>query len=224
MAATDRVSAAAILVAAGSGVRLGAAGPKAFVEVGGRSLLAHALERFVAHPAIGEVVVAIPAGVPAELVAPARAVVGGATRQESVAAGLAAVGDAEFVLVHDVARPFVPAAVIDAVLAALVAGADAAVPVVAIHDTVRRIDARGALVETVDRTTLVAVQTPQGFRRAVLAEAHARGAELTATDDAVLVEAIGGTVVAVPGDDAAFKITTPADLARAAAHLAERRP
>jgi 2-C-methyl-D-erythritol 4-phosphate cytidylyltransferase len=220
MAATDTMSVAAILVAAGSGVRLGADVPKAFVEIAGRTLLAHALDRFAGHPAVRDVVVALPAGTSADLVSPARAVVGGATRQESVAAGLAALApDVDVVLVHDVARPFVPAAVIDAVLAALRDGADAAVPVVAIHDTVRRVDPSGALVETVDRSTLVAVQTPQGFRRAVLAEAHARGATLAATDDAVLVEAIGGTVVAVSGDDAAFKITTPADLVRAEAHV-----
>jgi 2-C-methyl-D-erythritol 4-phosphate cytidylyltransferase len=218
-AAHDPPVVAAVLVAAGSGERLGAQVPKAFVEIGGRTLLAHALERFTVHPAVRDVVVALPAGTPAAVVAPAAGIPGGATRQDSVAAGLAALApDVELVLVHDVARPFVPAAVIDAVLGALRDGADAAVPVVPIHDTVRRVDATGALVETVDRTTLVAVQTPQGFRRAVLAAAHARGAA-GATDDAVLVEAMGGTVVAVPGDAAAFKITTPADLARARAHL-----
>ncbi len=107
-------------------------------------------------------------------------------------------------------------------LAALAAGADAVVPVVAIHDTVRRIDAAGALGELVDRSTLAAVQTPQGFRRAVLVEAHTHAARSGATDDATLVEALGATVVAVAGSDAAFKITTPADLARAQAILADR--
>jgi 2-C-methyl-D-erythritol 4-phosphate cytidylyltransferase len=220
MAATGSMPVAAILVAAGSGVRLGADVPKAFVEIAGRTLLAHALERFLAHPAIRDVVVALPAGTPAEVVSPAVGIPGGATRQESVAAGLAALApDVDLVLVHDVARPFVPARMIDAVLAALHDGADAAVPIVPIHDTVRRVDVAGALVETVDRSTLVAVQTPQGFRRTVLAAAHARDVALTATDDAVLVEAMGGSVVAVPGDEAAFKITTPADLVRAQAHL-----
>jgi 2-C-methyl-D-erythritol 4-phosphate cytidylyltransferase len=219
-AAHDQPVVAAVLVAAGSGARLGADVPKAFVEIAGRTLLAHALDRFVAHPAVRDVVVALPAGSPAALASPAQAVVGGATRQESVAAGLAALApDVEIVLVHDVARPFVPAAVIDAVLAALAGGADAAVPVVPIHDTVRRVDAAGAFVETVDRSTLVAVQTPQGFRRHVLAEAHARGAVLDATDDAVLVEAVGGSVVPVPGDEAAFKITTATDLVRAQAFV-----
>jgi 2-C-methyl-D-erythritol 4-phosphate cytidylyltransferase len=219
-AAHDQLVVAAVLVAAGSGVRLEAGVPKAFVEVAGATLLAHALERFLAHPAVRDIVVVLPPGEPAEAAAPASAVVGGATRQESVAAGLAALApDVGLVLVHDVARPFVPAAVIDAVLAALRDGADAAVPVVPIHDTVRRIDASGALTGTVDRSTLVAVQTPQGFRRDVLVAAHAGGHELAATDDAVLVEALGGTVIAVPGDEAAFKITGPADLVRAEAHV-----
>jgi 2-C-methyl-D-erythritol 4-phosphate cytidylyltransferase len=144
-------------------------------------------------------------------------VVGGDTRQASVAAGLAALADdVEFVLVHDVARPFVPASVIAAVVAELLAGADAVIPVVALHDTVRRIGPDGALDGVVDRSTLVAVQTPQGFRREVLAAAH-ESADAQATDDAALVEALGYKIVDVPGADEAFKITTPADLARAEA-------
>jgi 2-C-methyl-D-erythritol 4-phosphate cytidylyltransferase len=138
-----------------------------------------------------------------------------------VAAGLAALpAHVDLVLVHDVARPFVPVEVIERVLAALADGADAVVPVVAIHDTVRRIDGGGMLGELVDRSTLAAMQTPQGFRREVLAEAHARGAQSSTTDDAALVQALGTPVVAVAGSDAAFKITTPADLARAQAILA----
>lgn len=151
----------------------------------------------------------------AELCA-APVVAGGPTRQASVAAGLAALpGGIERVLVHDVARPFVPGSVIDAVLAALTAGADAVVPVVPIHDTVRRVSADGTLSGVVDRSTLVAVQTPQGFRCAALAAAHHEAGERVATDDAALIEAMGGTVVAVPGDERAFKITTPLDLAYA---------
>jgi 2-C-methyl-D-erythritol 4-phosphate cytidylyltransferase len=122
---------------------------------------------------------------------------------------------AEYVLVHDVARPFVPSSVIDAVLAALAAGADAVVPVVPIPDTVRRVGADGALGETVDRSTLVAVQTPQGFTRSVLVAAHEQAEGSAATDDAGLVEAIGVRVVSVPGAEDSFKITTPPDLARA---------
>ena len=221
MAAHRPSTVAAILVAAGSGQRLGADVPKAFVTVEGRTLLDHAVARFAEHPAIGTVVVVAPASHLAQACADGRTVVaGGATRQESVSAGLAALDDTvEHVLVHDVARPFVPDAVIDAVLAALHAGAEAVVPVVPVHDTVRRVGPDGTLAGVVDRATLAAVQTPQGFRRATLVEAHRRGAGLAATDDAGLVEAIGGRVVAVPGAEESFKITTRADLARAAASV-----
>lgn len=221
MAAHGPSTVAAILVAGGSGQRLGAEVPKAFVTIDGHTLLEHAASRFATHPELGSVVVVAPASHLAEAAGPGRTVVpGGATRQESVAAGLAATDDTvQYVLVHDVARPFVPAGVIDAVLQALRAGAQAVVPVLPVHDTVRRVRPDGSLAGVVDRTTLVTVQTPQGFRRAILLDAHQRGAHLDATDDAGLVEAIGGTVVAVPGAAESFKITTPADLARAAAAL-----
>jgi 2-C-methyl-D-erythritol 4-phosphate cytidylyltransferase len=190
------------------------------VQVAGSTLLEHAAGRFTRHPRIGEVVMVAPAALVAhagELVA-VPIVAGGATRRDSVAAGLAALrGDAEFVLVHDVARPFVPAEVIDDVLAHLDAGADAVVPVVGIHDTVRRLDASGALDGLVDRSTLAAIQTPQGFRRDVLVRAHEAGADLNVTDDAALVEALGLRVEAARGSDDSFKITTPGDLAHAEA-------
>jgi 2-C-methyl-D-erythritol 4-phosphate cytidylyltransferase len=220
MAATGLATVAAILVAGGSGQRLGEDVPKAFVTVAGRTLLEHAAARFVAHPSVTTVVVVAPADHLAEAVrlTGLPVVAGGATRQASVAAGLAAVGsDVDFVLVHDVARPFVPDHVVTAVVEALVRGADAVVPVVAIHDTVRRVGADGALAGLVDRSTLAAVQTPQGFRRTVLAEAHAQAGGEIATDDAGLVEALGRRVVAVAGADQSFKITTPGDLARAEA-------
>jgi 2-C-methyl-D-erythritol 4-phosphate cytidylyltransferase len=223
MAANGPSTVAAILVAGGSGQRLGADVPKAFVRIGSATLLEHAARRFIAHPAIGSVVVVAPATHLDEAAAltGVAVVAGGPTRQASVAAGLAALGpDVGYVLVHDVARPLVPASVIDAVLGALHAGADAVVPVVPIHDTVRRIGSDGALAGVVDRSTLVAVQTPQGFRRAALVRAHGRR-DLEATDDAGLVEAIGGRIVPVPGADGAFKITTSADLPRAAALLDE---
>jgi 2-C-methyl-D-erythritol 4-phosphate cytidylyltransferase len=182
-------------------------------------LLARAVTTFGAHPGIDRLVVVAPPthlDAAAELAA-GQVVCGGATRQASVAAGLAEV-DTQFVLVHDVARPFVPISVIDSVLEALRAGADAVVPVVPIHDTVRRVGPKGALAGIVDRASLVAVQTPQGFRTDVLVEAHTRAAG-EATDDAALVEALGHLVIAVPGAEEAFKITTPADLARAAATI-----
>ena len=221
MAAAVPVTAAAVLVAAGSGQRLGADVPKAFVRVAGRTLLEHAVARFGAHPDVVSVVVVAPAAEltrAAELAGPGVAVVpGGATRQESVSCGLAAVAaDVPFVLVSDVARPFVPSAVIASVVAALRAGAAAVVPVVPIHDTVRGRGESTALGPVVDRSSLVAVQTPQGFRRDVLVAAHATGMP-GATDDAMLVEALGHPVVPVAGADESFKITTPLDLARAEA-------
>lgn len=216
MAAHGSRTVAAILVAGGSGERLSADVPKAFCMVGGRTLLEHAASRFAAHPLVHAVVVVAPASHVAQAASltDATVIVGGATRQASVLAGLAAVqSDVDLVLVHDVARPFVPASVISAVVAALELGADGAVPVVPIHDTVRRIDSDGAFVETLDRSTLVGVQTPQGFVRTVLLAAHERGYDLAVTDDAALVEAIGARVVAVPGADESFKITRPWDLA-----------
>lgn len=217
---TVSTAVAAVLVAAGSGERLGAGRPKAFVRLCDATLLEHAFDRFAGHPAVDQVVVVAP---PAHLDEAAEltgcpAVPGGATRQASVAAGLAALApDVEYVLVHDVARPFVPAAVIDAVVAALRGGAEAVVPTVPIHDTVRRVQPDGSLDGIVDRTQLAAVQTPQGFRRSVLLAAHERAGDTSVTDDAGLVEALGRRVVSVPGADEAFKITTAADLARAEA-------
>ncbi len=219
--ATQAPSCVAVLVAAGSGVRLGASVPKAFCEVAGRTLLEHAIERFRSHPSVDGVCVVAPADHldRARTLSPGCTVVaGGGTRQASVSAGLAALGpDVELVLVHDVARPFVPPEVITAVLEALAGGADGAIPVVPIHDTVRRVHPAGELGGVVDRDELVAVQTPQGFRRAALVSAHAAGQALQVTDDAALIEAAGGRVVAVPGSDAAFKITRPWDLALAEA-------
>jgi 2-C-methyl-D-erythritol 4-phosphate cytidylyltransferase len=212
------MSVTAVLVAAGSGSRLGADVPKAFVEVGGRTLLEHAVARFAAHPEVRDVVVAAPAelvGSAAELVPSARVVPGGATRQESVARGLAALApDVDAVLVHDVARAFVPAAVIDRVLVALSSGAVAVVPTVPVADTIRSVDG-GVLGGVVDRSRLAAVQTPQGFARTVLVAAHRAAVDPGATDDASLVEATGVAVVAVPGAPEAFKITVPLDLALA---------
>jgi 2-C-methyl-D-erythritol 4-phosphate cytidylyltransferase len=148
----------------------------------------------------------------AKLAPSATVVAGGETRQQSVSAGLDVLADdVEFVLVHDVARAFVPAAVISRVVAGL-AEAAAVIPVLPVTDTIRRSDpATGELHETVDRSRLSAVQTPQGFRREDLLAAH-RDAPAGATDDASLVEARGGRVLGVPGDALAFKITYPLDL------------
>lgn len=208
---------AAVLVAGGAGTRLGAGLPKAFVQVGGRTLLEHAVGRFLGHGAVRDVVVAAPpalTGAAAELVPDAIVVAGGQTRQQSVARALAVLAaDVEVVLVHDVARAFVPAALIGQVLDALrrpdVSGA---VPFLGVTDTVRRRTESGELGELVDRSALLAMQTPQGFRRAVLDRAHAAARTSDATDDAALVQALGERVVAVRGDERAFKVTVPLDL------------
>ncbi len=224
MAASDsRLTVAVILLGAGEGIRLGASVPKAFCLVGGRTLLSHAYERFASHPLVRDVVVVVPAalvGSAGELGPAAQVIAGGLTRLDSVRVGLAALApDVDAVLVHDVARPFVPAAVIDRVVAALDAGADAVVPGLAVVDTIKAVDAGHSVVATLDRSALRAIQTPQGFRRAALELAHADAPE--ATDDAGLIEAGGGTVVVVDGAEEAFKITRPWDLQIAEALLAE---
>jgi len=195
--------------------------PKAFVEVAGRTLLEHAVAQL--HD-VGRLVVVVPetlVDAAASSLTEAVVVPGGATRQGSVRCGLAEIGpEFEVVLVHDAARAFTPRAVFERVVAAVRAGADAAIPTLPLSDTVKRVDASGVVVETVDRETLVAVQTPQGFRREVLIHAHEGAAETAATDDAALVEQQGGRVQTVPGAREAFKITTPDDLARAELLLA----
>ena len=233
------MSVVAVVPAAGSGQRLGAGEPKAFVTVGGTPMLVRAVDGLLRSGAVDHVVVAAPA----ELVESARrllpgrpvtVVAGGADRTASVLCALGALhdggdpngvhtgdersgtrrGDApEVVLVHDAARPLTPPALVAAVVAAVRAGHPAVVPVLPVADTVKRVDAVGRVVETVDRTVLRAVQTPQGFTPELLLRAHraaaARGA--AATDDAGLVEAIGEPVHTVPGDATAFKITTAWD-------------
>jgi 2-C-methyl-D-erythritol 4-phosphate cytidylyltransferase len=211
---------AAVIVAAGSGERLGAGMPKALVSLHGRPLLDWALDAFTGHPDIDTVVVVAPAdavpAVRARVGHRARVVAGGASRQRSVDFGLAAVEpDVELVLVHDAARPLVEAPVISAVVARLRQGDQAVIPVLPVTDTVKRVDPAGRVVATVDRTELRAVQTPQGFSRAVLLAAH-RAAEQRSltevTDDAGLLEALGVAVQTVPGAESCLKITTPYDL------------
>lgn len=205
-----------VLVAAGSGQRLGADVPKALVQVAGDTLIGHCLATAARVPAITQVVVVAPASeVPALQAALAVTVVpGGATRDESVRAGLAAV-DASHVLVHDAARPFTPPEVYERVIAALRDGATAVVPGLPVADTIKRVH-DGVVQQTLDRSELVAVQTPQGFRRSDLLAAHAAQTE-NVTDDAMLMEQAGVPVQVVAGSDHAFKITTPFDLAVARA-------
>jgi len=220
----------AIVVAGGDGARLGADRPKAFVGLGGRPLLAHSIDLFEDHPAVDRIVLVVPAEweEPATLLADelaagkvAAAVPGGATRALSVAAGLAEVGaDVEAILVHDAARPFASAELVDRVLAALDAH-DGAIPALPVTDTVKRVH-KGVVAETLERGELRAVQTPQAFRAAALRQAYAASADAVrdATDCASLVEAAGFAVAAVAGEPENVKITAPDDLARAEARLA----
>jgi 2-C-methyl-D-erythritol 4-phosphate cytidylyltransferase len=195
------------VVAAGSGARFG--GQKQFEELEGRRVVDWAL---VASRSVADnVVLVVPADRIDDDTAAADVVVaGGATRSDSVRAGLAVVPpDAGIVIVHDAARPFAAPALFEAVVAAVRDGADGAVPGVPLADTIKRV-ADGRVVATLDRSELVAVQTPQAFTAAALRRAHAGGGD--ATDDAALVEAAGGVVAVVPGDPANTKITLRADL------------
>jgi len=204
------VSVWGIVVAGGSGSRFGAA--KQFARLGGATVL----ERSIATTArsCDGVVVALPAESGWQPSAPVLAVAGGVTRADSVRAGLAAVpADAEIVVVHDAARPLASRMLFAAVIAAVRAGADAAIPALPVTDTVKRVDG-DRVVETVARDGLVVVQTPQAFRADALRRAHATGSD--GSDDAVLVEQDGGTVRIVPGEPRNLKITVPDDLEIAA--------
>jgi 2-C-methyl-D-erythritol 4-phosphate cytidylyltransferase len=222
----------AIVPAAGSGERLAAGRPKALVAIAGMPMVVRAVDGLLSSGVVDAVVVVAPANhldeMASVLGAHARVVPGGADRVASVALGLAAVADAEVVLVHDAARCLCPGDVARAVVAAVREGHDAVIPALPVADTVRRVDPVGRVVGPVDRTGLLAIQTPQGFRPDVLRRAHDAALHSPAasrvTDDAGLVEAIGGEVVTVPGDPRAFKITTPLDLAMAEALLAATAP
>lgn len=215
-------STCAILVAAGAGERLGADRPKAFVGLGGRVLLAESLERLDANDWVDTIVVAVPDGweeaaivLAEELVASkvTAVVTGGATRMDSVRAGLAEIPEeALVVLVHDAARPLLGDDVVERVLAPLSHGYDGVVPGLPLTDTVKRVE-DGVAVETLDRSQLVTVQTPQAFTADALRRAYATDGRVEATDCASLVEAGGGRIRVVRGDPRLLKITTPADLA-----------
>lgn len=205
-------------MAAGAGERAGGAVPKQLATLAGRPMLAWPYAALSGHPAIDQVIIVTANGLfdaVRECLPDAHIVEGGRTRQASVSAGLAAADGATRVLVHDAARPFLPVGVIDRVLAALDDN-DAATPAIPVADTLMR-DGDG---ETVDRSGLVRVQTPQGFRIKVLAEAHAAAIDATATDDAQLIRRLGGTVALVQGDPMLEKVTYPADFAAAEARAA----
>jgi len=214
----------ALIVAAGSGERLGAGQPKALVQVAGRPLLQWSIDALGGVAGIERIVVALPPGTPAP--AGVTAVDGGAVRSESVRRALAAAGEAELVLVHDAARPLLSAELAEKVIAALEGSedADAAIAAVPVTDTVKRVDATGAVAETLDRSLLWAVQTPQVFRREALQRALDVPAEelAQATDDAWLIERRGGRVIVVRASEENLKVTTPLDLRVAELLLAGR--
>jgi len=213
----------ALIVAAGKGARAGGGVPKQFAQLGGKAVLAHSVAAFARHPAIDEVVIVIGEGQEEDAriaIGDHRLVVGGATRRDSVRNGLEAICDASHVLIHDAARPFLPAAVLDRLLAALGDHAGA-VPALPVADTLARGD--GSLGETVDRDGLYRVQTPQAFRFADILQAHRTWpADRDATDDAQMLRAAGGDVAIVEGDPMLEKITHPADFAAAEIRLAAR--
>lgn len=231
------MSTAAVLTAAGSGTRLGLPGPKALVDLAGVPLVLHAVRRLAASGVVAAVVVTVPpahvggfrallAGPPRPgLGLPVRVVPGGVSRQASVAAGLAALDDeVDVVLVHDSARALATGDLVRRVEAQVRAGHRAVVPGLPLADTIKQVGPPGddearPVLATVPRAGLWAVQTPQGFDRRLLDEAHAAGRALAddeataATDDAALVEALGEPVWLIPGEEAAMKITTTRDLA-----------
>ncbi|MFB9358509.1 IspD/TarI family cytidylyltransferase [Actinoplanes nipponensis] len=241
---------AVLVPAAGAGLRLGPGGPKALRLLAGEPLLVHTVRRIAAAPSVRLIVVAAPAAeveAVRALLAPVAAVTvvpGGAERQHSVAAALAAVPlDVAIVLVHDAARALTPPELIESVAAAVRGGRPAVIPVLPVVDTIKEVgSARGVasagvggsggvgaavggedaevevVLGTVDRSVLRSVQTPQGFRREVLAAAHAAGLD-PHTDDAGMVEKAGVPVTCVPGSELAMKITRPLDLVIAEALL-----
>lgn len=215
---------AAIIVAGGHGVRMGAGQPKQLLAIGGRTLLQRSVALCDAHPAVNELVVVLPASLvdagPA-LVGPTRSkcrvVGGGQRRQDSVRQGVGAISaTADVVLIHDAARPFASAALIDRVIAAAMT-TGAAIPALAARDTVKRRDLESGLVrESVPRAEVWLAQTPQAFRRDVLAKIGPLSAgDREATDESMLAEWAGLPVMIVEGDERNVKITTPDDLAHA---------
>ncbi len=213
-------SVGAIVAAAGTGSRLGR-GSKALVRLNGRTTLARVLELFLALDEIDKIVVVGPPSRlelsqrEVEALQPRKPVIvkaGGESRQESVRAGLSAIGDCDYVLVHDAARPLVTAALVRRVLAAAMESG-AAFPAISPRDAVKRVEGN-RLIESLDRSRVVLAQTPQGFAHELLARAHREAADagLVGDDDAQLVAAAGHLVTVVPGEPANIKLTTPEDL------------
>ena len=227
---------AAIVAAAGAGLRMGkgagGAGRKQYLELEGIPVLARSLNLFLGYPAMEQVIAVIPAGeaeTVRELLRPhcnlvkVLFVVGGAERQDSVRKGLELVDESiDLVCVHDAARPLASPALLESLLQAA-SKEGAAVPVIALSDTVKEIDSNGYVAATPPRGKLRLVQTPQVFRRELISRAYGNAAErgVTATDDSALVEELGQAVVTVEGEMSNLKLTTPRDLALAAMMLKE---
>jgi 2-C-methyl-D-erythritol 4-phosphate cytidylyltransferase len=218
------MKAVALLVAAGSGERLGAGRPKAFVVLAGRPMIEWSLAALRAAPSVSRIVVALPPDHEGGLEG-VTAVPGGVARSHSVRNALAAAGDCDAVVVHDAARPLASAELFEATIAAL-DGADAAIAATPVTDTVKQAGADLRVTATLDRSRLWAIQTPQAFRSHVLRAALDAPDEVlaAATDDAALVEARGGIVRIVEAPPENLKVTTPLDLLVAEALLARRRP
>jgi 2-C-methyl-D-erythritol 4-phosphate cytidylyltransferase len=205
------MSVAAVVVAAGRGTRFG--GEKQFLFIDGDTVAARSVSR--AREVSNLVVLVVPEGYSGTGEGADVVVAGGDSRAASVRNGLAHCGDADIVIVHDAARPNASGDLFRAIVRTIKEGADAVVPGLPVADTVKRVTLDGTktvVAETLNREDLVAVQTPQGFRRDVLERAHATSD--VATDDAGLVEAIGGLVVVIPGEATNLKITHPSDLDR----------
>ncbi len=218
--------ASAILAAAGSGERLGAGEPKSLVELAGRPMYQWSLDALQGTESIGGVVVAAPPGMADQILVgddQTRVVEGGETRTESVLSALASC-ESELVLVHDAARPLVTPLLLNRVIERLVSDDSlaGAIAVSAIHDTVKQVTDEGLIAATIDRSSLRAAETPQVFRTEALRKAIESAGAAAATDEAMLVEAAGGRVATVESDQENFKVTTPADLERAAAILSTR--
>ncbi len=218
-----------IIVAAGKGTRFGGTIPKQYADLAGSPILLHALRPFASHPAVGRVAIVLP---PEDVEAPPdwlsalqgemiTLTAGGSTRMESVAAGLAVLGEeCSIVLVHDGARPFPPRDVIDSGIAAARRGVST-LPALPVAETLKRADDFGRIVGTVPRQGLWLAQTPQAFPRDVLLRAYmaARHGDIIATDDAMLVELVGGHIDLLPGSPRNLKITSANDLALAVWYL-----
>ena len=207
---------AAIIAAAGSGVRFGADIPKALIKLGNRTLIEHAVSAI--SPVVDQVIVTAPASHLHEFQAllgdAVTVVIGGQTRSESVRAGLAAVSsDVKYLLIHDAARALASTELAGHILTSLKNGEVAVIPGLPEVDTIKSVDQNGYVTLTLERSQLRSVQTPQGFAISVLRSAHAENGE--GTDDAALVESAGHKVLVINGEERALKITTPADLATA---------